>query len=156
MTDSLTIFSTGEGIAGESMGVLPEPGMIEGLSLPQVGPPTGEEASLLNVDPKPGVAGGAPAPRLEKEKCANSAPQPFHLSAGLAPVPARLVEKIQNLFFVDMAELVRDNQRRAAAQDQPSSSTPAIQLNTITQSPEGDTRSLELGVLFWDIHGGAL
>ena len=34
---------------------------------------------------------------------------PFLLGDGLAPAPAKLVEKIQRLEFVDMADLLRDN-----------------------------------------------
>ena len=43
---------------------------------------------------------------------------PFLLGDGLAPVPSKLVEKIQRLEFVDLADLLRDNlevQRRSVA-----------------------------------------
>ena len=56
--------------------------------------------------------------------CINPPQQPFLLSKGLAPVPPKLVTKIQNLEFVDMAELLRDNlevQRQVASQDQSAS-----------------------------------
>ena len=46
--------------------------------------------------------------------------QPFVLSDGLAPVPAKLVERILRGDFVDMAELLRDNleaQRRGVIQE---------------------------------------
>ena len=63
----------------------------------------------------------------------------------LTPVPPRLAAKIQQLEFVDMAELLRDNlevQRRATSQGQ--------------QRPtEGNPRSTQLGLVFWGVRSSA-
>jgi len=62
--------------------------------------------------------GKAVPPRSSKQK-AGSQPA-FLLGDGLAPVPSKLVEKIQHREFIDMANLLHDNlevQRRSVDQE---------------------------------------
>ena len=47
--------------------------------------------------------------RMTKGSGEEATAQPFVLSNGLAPVPAKLVARILRGEFVDMAELLRDN-----------------------------------------------
>ena len=70
---------------------------------------------------EPGESGRETAPQSEGCEDSTIQPQAFILSAGLAPVPSKLVAKIQKLEFVDMAELLRDNlelQRQMRSQEQ--------------------------------------
>ena len=106
--------------------MLPDPEDIQGLNLP---------LAEGGDNPLPDAAGGesglgesATTPPFVPKKVGASTPpqQPFLLSKGLAPVPPKLVTKIQNLEFVDMAELLRDNlevQRQVASQDRWASTT---------------------------------
>ena len=75
-----------------------------------------------------GSGGGDASSSHQVTEATQTVPQPYILRPGLAPVPPRLVAKIQKLAFVDMAELLRDNlemQRREDSQGQQTLSTPA-------------------------------
>ena len=110
----------GEELAEEGLGGLPDPQDIQGLNLPLVngGENPVSDTTESEVDP---ATAGTSSSQPEKAKSSTTLQQPFLLSNGLAPVPPKLVAKIQKLEFVDMAELLRDNlemQRQAASQDQ--------------------------------------
>ena len=109
----------GEGATGGALGALPAPEDIQRLNLPLAN----EGDNLLSnaAGGESGLVAPATTSSSEREVVKASIPQPFLLSKGLAPVPLKLVEKIQKLEFVDMAELLRDNlevQRQVASQDQ--------------------------------------
>ena len=79
------------------------------------------------------------------------ATQPFILSEGLPPDPAKLVSKIWKGEFVDMAELLRDNLealRRGTLQDP--SATDAPPAKTPTAGVSGPP---QLGAVLWHLHG---
>ena len=93
-------------------------------------PPLGEETGITS-DSSHGAGGDASevakdaAREVEKDTAKDvekntALSQPFVLSEGLAPIPAKLVARIVRGEFVDMAELLRDNLealRRGSLQD---------------------------------------
>ena len=102
--------------------MLPDLEVISDIGLPVVTPVV--ESSLPGHHPllegesrdSIGMISPCQPPGYEK---AHFAHQPFLLSTGIAPVPPRLVTKFQQLEFVDLAELLRDNlevQQQAAFQ----------------------------------------
>ena len=108
--------------AGGRLGVIPGSDVIQDLGLPQTGGSVGGGDPLMGTTvQEPGESGRETAPQSEGCKDSTTQPQAFILSAGLAPVPSKLVAKIQKLEFVDMAELLRDNlelQRQMRSQEQ--------------------------------------
>ena len=121
----------------EALGTLPGTETIADLGLTVVAPQgdaVGEDnitvgSSAVMAGDKRSATGGETTQHLQEDKnTQQTAAQPFLLSDGLAPVPPKLVAKIQKLDFVDMAELLRDNlevQRREASQEQQQSTPPA-------------------------------
>ena len=137
----VSVFSlTGGELAGGGLGVIPTPEAIQGLGLPVIDAPTAGEvpSSATPVDGSGNVATGVSS-QPESSKGPPTQQQPFILSTGLAPVPAKLVAKIQKLEFVDMAELLRDNlevQRQMASQEQPSPSASQLRSNRRREIPD--------------------
>ena len=90
----------------------------DGITVDTANPPANGDTGAANRKgpssrDKTAVTAKAPATQEEVH-------QPFILSEGLAPVPAKLVAKILRGEFVDMAELLRDNLealRRGSLQD---------------------------------------
>ena len=79
-------------------------------------PGTSNEHKHSHQDGDPQQEVGAP-PSANSKETVVTPQQPFLLSEGLAPVLAKLVDKIIRGDFVDMAELLRDNlevQRRGS------------------------------------------
>ena len=122
--------------SGTVLGTLPTPDRLAALGLKEVamevggGPGTvvalvgggGAESatshgsSVAVTAPVGGKGKGKEGEKVE------SAAEPFLLSEGLPPVPAKLVAKIRKGKFVDMADLLRDNieaSRRQAESEQP-------------------------------------
>ena len=108
---------------------MPTPDAIEGLGIGRAGAPTGAAGPNLHSGesergPSAGTEPATPTPLPSTGKNAPGLPQqPFVLSEGLAPLPPKLMAKIQKLEFVDMAELLRDNlevQRCVSSQEQSS------------------------------------
>ena len=94
-------------VAGANSAQDPSSGTSSGATEPAVSATKGGQAAVTKKS-------GADGARGEEDS------QPFILSEGLAPVPAKLVAKILKGDFVDMAELLRDNleaQRRGILQD---------------------------------------
>ena len=102
----------------DDLGHLPDPDAIEGLGLPVVEPEGEGGRSAALAGGSAVTVAGDPKKGKEKDK---PSPQPaFLLGEGLPPVPPKLVDKIQRLEFVDMAELLGDNlevQRRSSDQE---------------------------------------
>jgi len=51
----------------------------------------------------------APAPPLDAGQPQSARGMPFHLASSFAPIPAKLVSRIQSLEYVDLRELLPDN-----------------------------------------------
>lgn len=89
---------------------MPPPTAVESLGLSVVdggGEETGS-GSQTTTFPVEGSVVEAP-PVLATSGSGDTPPQPFVLSEGLAPIPAKLVACILRGDFVDMAELLWDN-----------------------------------------------
>ena len=104
---------------GTELGTMPEAGVIQDMGLQVIGNPgISNEHSRQDGDPQQEV--GTP-PSANSKETVVTPQQPLVLSEGLAPVPAKLVDKIIRGDFVDMAELLRDNlevQRRGSGQEE--------------------------------------
>ncbi len=106
---------------------MPDPEVVQGLNLPivesqQVDPMAGGSGAgeANHATPSEGKVAEKARPPAAKSTEESPVP-PFVLSEGLAPIPAKLVAKIQRGEFVDMAEFLRDNLeaiRRGALSDQ--------------------------------------
>ena len=95
---------------GERLGDMPPPTVVESLDLPVVeggGTESGSCSQTTTVSVEGSVVDPPPVPVIREPS--DSLPQPFVLSEGLAPIPAKLVARILRGDFVDMAELLRDN-----------------------------------------------
>ena len=100
---------------GSDLGTMPHPAVVEGLGLPVAGgPPIGSTSSPAAehaVADKGGeaVSRGGTGTSGKSPSGEETVAQPFVLSDGLAPVPAKLVARIRRGKFVNTAELLRDN-----------------------------------------------
>ena len=74
----------------------PSPDVIQDLGLPQTGGSVGGGDPLMGTTvQEPGESGRETAPQSEGCEDSTIQPQAFILSAGLAPVPSKLVAKIR-------------------------------------------------------------
>eukprot|EP00731_Ephydatia_muelleri_P001265 Em0001g1265a len=101
------------------LGRMPEPATVAGLHIPLVVPNAG--ASVLATDtmylPPVSQISGASSAEVTASGLKKEQSLPFLLSEGLPTIPYKIVKKITNGEFVDMAELLRDNieaERRAS------------------------------------------
>ena len=106
---------------------MPGPEQLASLGLREVtGEPGAGDVSLTNAvvtdESSETVATGQEVQRRAARQSKSVAgkseppPEPFFLSEGLPPIPAKLVAKIQRGDFVDMADLLRDNIEAARRQ----------------------------------------
>ena len=105
------------------LSLMPDPTAVAELELPVVDASSGGQGPSPAVDME-GEKEESEPERERRHKTKGSGEeataQPFVLSDGLAPVPAKLVGRILRGDFVDMAELFRDNleaQRRGVIQE---------------------------------------
>ena len=90
---------------------LPTPGPLHGITAVGLLPPSPRDPPSLStpllrsLDPTASLASTHTAPRLSPP--AEGAP--FHLASSFAPIPAKLVKRIQSLEYVDLRELLPDN-----------------------------------------------
>ena len=91
---------------------MPDPTAVAELELPVVDDSSGGQAHPPVADmeeEKEKLELEREQRRKTKGSGEEATAQPFVLSDGLAPVPAKLVARILRGKFVDMAELLRDN-----------------------------------------------
>ena len=120
--------------------MIPGSDVIQDLGLPQTGESVSGGDPPMSATLQQFGRSGAKTASLS-DGCKDST-TPFVLSAGLAPVPPKLVARIQKMEFVDMAELLRDN---LELQHQMSSSE---QLSQLAPQPRNRRREIP-DILSW-------